>query len=88
MDNIKGWMNLNYCDCVRLANNREEWKSMTVNPAWSRRHMKKKKILTKCFLVAIINKLSLVDAQASNSISRSQARINEEGWMAGRASGP
>ena len=31
MDNIKDWMNLNYCDCVRLANNREEWKSMTVN---------------------------------------------------------
>ena len=25
MDNIKEWMNLNYCDCVRLANNREEW---------------------------------------------------------------
>ena len=31
MDNIKDWMNLNYCDCVRLANSREEWKSMTVN---------------------------------------------------------
>ena len=31
MDNIIDWMNLNYCDCVRLANNREEWKSMTVN---------------------------------------------------------
>ena len=26
MDNIKDWMNLNYCDCVRLANNREEWR--------------------------------------------------------------
>ena len=30
MDNIKDRMNLNYCDCVRLANNREEWKPMTV----------------------------------------------------------
>ena len=24
MDNIKDWMNLNYCDCVRLAKSREE----------------------------------------------------------------
>ena len=31
MENIKELMNLNYCDCVQLANNREEWKSMTVN---------------------------------------------------------
>ena len=29
IDNIKDWTNLNYCDCVRLANNKEEWKPMT-----------------------------------------------------------
>ena len=30
MDSIKDRMNLSNCDCVRLTNKREEWKSMTV----------------------------------------------------------
>ena len=31
MDNIKEWTHLSYVDCVRKADDRESWRSMTVN---------------------------------------------------------
>ena len=31
MDNIKGWLNLSYKECIRNAKNREEWRSITFN---------------------------------------------------------
>ena len=31
MDNIKDWSNLGYKECIRNAENREKWRSMTFN---------------------------------------------------------
>ena len=31
MDNIKDWVNLGYKDCIRNAQNREKWRSITFN---------------------------------------------------------
>ena len=31
MDNIKDWLNLSYKECIRNAENREKWKSITFN---------------------------------------------------------
>ena len=31
MDNIKDWLNLSYKECIRNAENREKWRSITFN---------------------------------------------------------
>ena len=31
MDNIKDWLNLSYKECIRNAENREQWRSITFN---------------------------------------------------------
>ena len=32
MDNIKNWLNLSYKECIRNAENREKWRTLTFNP--------------------------------------------------------
>ena len=31
MDNVKDWLNLSYKECIRDADNREKWRSITFN---------------------------------------------------------